>query len=76
LLLARAIENQCYVVAVNRVGMDGKNLHYSGESSIIDPLGNIFFQLSEKEAEYNCKLDKIHLNKIREDFPFLKDRDC
>jgi omega-amidase len=76
LLLARAIENQCYVVAVNRVGMDGKNLQYSGDSSIIDPLGNILFQLSEKEAEYNCKLDKVHLNKIREDFPFLKDRDC
>src|ERR1700741_3690981 len=39
LLQARAIENQCYVVGTNRVGDDGNNIHYSGESMIIDPLG-------------------------------------
>jgi len=39
LLIARAIENQCYVAGVNRVGMDGKGIHYSGDSAIIDPRG-------------------------------------
>ena len=39
LLIARAIENQCYVAGVNRVGMDGKGHHYSGDSVLIDPRG-------------------------------------
>ena len=39
LLIARAIENQCYVVGVNRVGMDGKGHHYSGDSVLLDPRG-------------------------------------
>lgn len=39
LLIARAIENQCYVAGVNRVGMDGKGIHYSGDSVVIDPRG-------------------------------------
>ncbi|MBS1944295.1 MAG: amidohydrolase [Bacteroidetes bacterium] len=39
LLVARAIENQCYVAGVNRVGMDGKGLHYTGDSVAIDPKG-------------------------------------
>lgn len=41
LLIARAIENQCYVVGVNRVGMDGKGLHYIGDSVTIDPKGQV-----------------------------------
>ena len=44
LLQARAIENQCYVVGVNRVGNDGNNIHHSGDSMIIDPLGEILYQ--------------------------------
>lgn len=41
LLVARAIENQCYVVGLNRVGMDGKGLHYIGDSVAIDPKGQV-----------------------------------
>ncbi len=44
LLQARAIENQCYVVGVNRVGKDGNDIYYCGDSMIIDPLGEILYQ--------------------------------
>ena len=41
LLIARAIENQCCVIGVNRVGMDGKGIHYTGDSVAIDPKGQV-----------------------------------
>jgi predicted amidohydrolase len=41
LLIARAIENQCHVVGVNRVGMDGKGIHYTGDSMAVDPKGQV-----------------------------------
>lgn len=41
LLIARAIENQCYVIGVNRVGMDGEGIHYTGDSVAIDPKGQV-----------------------------------
>jgi predicted amidohydrolase len=41
LLQARAIENQCYVIGVNRTGDDGNNIHYSGESMVVDPMGEV-----------------------------------
>ncbi len=43
LLQARAIENQCYVVGVNRVGNDGNDIHHSGDSMIIDPMGEVLY---------------------------------
>lgn len=49
LLKARAIENQCYVVGVNRVGEDGMNIKYTGDSMIIDPKGNIISELPEND---------------------------
>jgi predicted amidohydrolase len=73
LLRARAIENQCYVIGVNRVGVDGKELNYSGDSIVVDALGN------ENECTPSCekllkiKLQKENLDKIRRDLPFLKD---
>lgn len=45
LLMARAIENLCYVVGVNRIGVDGRNIPYSGDSAVIDPLGESLSQL-------------------------------
>ena len=39
LLQARAIENQCYVVGINRVGYDGNNIYHSGDSMVVDPMG-------------------------------------
>jgi omega-amidase len=50
LLKARAIENQCYVAAVNRVGVDGNGHRYSGDSCIIDPMGRVVAGMSHQEA--------------------------
>lgn len=75
LLTARAIENQCYVAAVNRVGTDGKDLYYSGHSSLIDPAGEIIYQKADLEDIQQFDLSMEHLKDIRNKLPFLKDRD-
>ncbi len=75
LLQARAIENQSYVVGVNRVGDDGNNIHYSGESMMVDPMGEILYHKKDEEDIFTVALDKNHLNSIREKFPFWKDAD-
>jgi len=75
LLQARAIENQCYVVGVNRVGNDGNNIHYSGESMIVDPMGEVLYTKMEDEDIFTMALDKIYLQNVREKIPFLKDAD-
>ena len=75
LLQARAIENQCYVVGVNRVGNDGNNIHYSGESMIVDPMGEVLYTKKEEEDIFTMALDKIYLENVREKLPFLKDAD-
>jgi predicted amidohydrolase len=75
LLRARAIENQCYVVGVNRVGEDGKNISYTGGSMIIDPLGEILYQKKNEEDIFSYSLDKKHLDSVREKFPFWRDAD-
>lgn len=75
LLQARAIENQCYVVGVNRVGDDGNNIHYSGDSMIIDPLGGIIYQKENEEDVFTYTLQKENLDEVRVKFPFWKDAD-
>lgn len=75
LLKARAIENQSYVIGVNRVGNDGKEIHYSGESMVIDPLGELLYTKKEEEDIFTIVLDQEHLKQIRERFPFWKDAD-
>ena len=75
LLQARAIENQCYVIGVNRVGNDGNNIHYSGESMIIDPMGEVLYTKKEEEDVFTLALNQTHLQTIREKLPFLKDAD-
>jgi predicted amidohydrolase len=75
LLQARAIENQCFVVGTNRVGDDGNNIHYSGESMIIDPLGEVLYTKKDEEDIFTITLDKTHLQTVREKFPFLRDAD-
>lgn len=75
LLTARAIENQAYVVAVNRVGTDGKDFYYSGHSSLIDPAGEILYQKADEEDIVHFTISKSHLQEVREKLPFLKDRD-
>ncbi len=75
LLQARAIENQCYVVGVNRVGNDGNAIYHSGNSLVIDPLGEILYNKSDEEEIFTITLEKEKLNEVRERFPFLKDAD-
>jgi len=75
LLQARAIENQSYVLGVNRTGIDGEGMKHSGETSIIDPLGQKRAGLKDKPGILHYE---IHLNEItdfRRKFPVLKDAD-
>jgi predicted amidohydrolase len=75
LLQARAIENQCYVVGVNRVGTDGKGHHYSGDSSVFDPLGEKIWQHAETPACHTVTLQYSRLQQVRTKLPFLNDAD-
>ena len=75
LLQARAIENQCYVVGVNRVGEDGNKINHSGDSMIIDPLGEILYHKANDEDVFTYTLQKEKLDEVRQKFPFWKDAD-
>ncbi|HLO81231.1 MAG TPA: nitrilase family protein [Chitinophagaceae bacterium] len=75
LLQARAIENQCYVVGVNRVGNDGNDIYHSGDSMIVDPMGEVLYTQSKEEFVYTATLDRKKLDDIRAKLPFLKDGD-
>ena len=76
LLPARAIENQCYVVAVNRVGMDGKALHYSGDSVVLNFLGKPLTTANAgKEEIIEAILKFEDLEKFRKAFPASLDQD-
>lgn len=76
LLQARAIENQSYVIGVNRVGVDGKDINYTGSSMAIDFLGNAICEnkIGEETILY-ATLDKSALDSYREKFPVWKDAD-
>jgi len=75
LLCARAIENQCFVVGVNRVGKDGKNIYHSGNSLVINPLGQVLYHKSDDEDVCTITLQKEDVEKVRTQFPFWKDAD-
>jgi predicted amidohydrolase len=76
LLLARAIENQAYVAGVNRTGMDGKGLHYSGDSVIIDPKGEVIAAVDpSRDGIKTARLDMAALNDFRAKFPVAQDAD-
>lgn len=75
LLCARAIENQCYVVGVNRVGKDGNDVYHSGNSMIIDPLGEVLYHMADEEDSFTITLQKDQLETVRNKFPFWKDAD-
>jgi predicted amidohydrolase len=75
LLRARAIENQCYVAAVNRVGEDPA-CKYSGGTAFIDPYGHVAERCTDGQVQYiTARLDLDALNAFREKFPVLKDAD-
>ncbi len=75
LLVARAIENQTYVVGVNRVGKDEKGLTYSGDSSVVDFSGKTLYRASEIEAIFTSSLSAEMLNSYRKSLQFLADQD-
>ena len=73
LLVARAIENQCYVAGVNRVGSDPK-CDYSGDSVVLDPYGNVIACCeSSVECEKSVEVDMALLEDFRKKFPVLSD---
>lgn len=73
LLRARAIENQAYVVGVNRVGKGGR-LTYVGDSAVIDPMGEVLASAAAGEATLLCEVDAATVADTRARFPFLQDR--
>ncbi|UKJ06009.1 amidohydrolase [Solitalea lacus] len=75
LLPARAIENQSYVVGVNRVGNDGNEIYHSGNSMIIAPDGVVLYHKEHDEDMFTLELSGETLEFVRRAFPFLKDQD-
>ena len=75
LLTARAIENQCFTVGVNRAGLDGNNIAHSGDSMVVGPLGEVLYHCAHEEDVFHIQLQKAEVNNARMQFPFWKDAD-
>jgi predicted amidohydrolase len=76
LLKARAIENMSFVIGVNRTGKDANTYEYSGNSLLLNYLGEELDSLAKNEVGYiSAKIDKNHLFKTREKLGFLNDKD-
>ena len=75
LLCARAIENQSYVIGVNRVGVDGNDIAHSGDSLVLNPMGEVLYHMANEEDIFTIQLDKQELADIRVKLPFLRDAD-
>ena len=73
LLKARAIENQCFVIGVNRTGKDGNGISYPGSSAIFGPLGNEMCCGSDNVEFIQCKINPRETVEVRAKFPFLQD---
>ena len=75
LLRARAIENLSYVVGVNRIGQDGNEIQYQGDSALISYLGNDLLNLSNEDSIRTLSISKSDLMEFREKFPTDLDAD-
>lgn len=76
LLIARAIENQCYVVGLNRIGKDGNGYDHSGDSVVINPRGEIISKTKpHEESIETVYLDRAYLDEYRKIFPVGWDAD-
>ena len=75
LLQARAIENQCFVAGLNRTGKDGNDIYYSGESMVVNPMGEVLYTKAQDEDVFTITLEKEKLEEIRTRLPFWKDGD-
>ncbi len=73
LLKARAIENQCYMVAVNRVGYE-KEVYYEGSSGIYSPRGELLTKEEDRECLIVKEIDFVDIIEYRESFPQMKDK--
>ena len=76
LLKARAIENMCYAIGVNRIGLDANELEYVGHSQVIDYLGNIAVDCESEQGIFIYELDKTAMMTTRQKLNFLNDRDA
>lgn len=76
LLRARAIENLSFVAGLNRVGVDGNELPYAGDSAVIGPLGEPLIELGAQEQLVTVRLDPATLLERRERFPAWMDADA
>lgn len=75
LLKARAIENQCYVIGVNRTGKDGYDISYSGDSVVFDFKGETLLDAANTKGRFDLTLSYSDLQDFRQKFPFLEDAD-
>lgn len=75
LLKARAVENMCYTIGVNRIGTDANNHEYSGHSQLVDFLGNYLIEPQETDGVFIVEIDKEKLLETRSKLAFLNDRD-
>jgi omega-amidase len=76
LLVARAIENQVYTIGLNRVGKDGKDISYSGDSVVLNPRGEAMSSIPPGEAHIlSIRLSYSELDEYRRQFPAFMDAD-
>lgn len=75
LLKARSVENLCYTIGVNRIGLDDNNFEYNGHSQTVDFLGNYVLEPQETEGVFIVELNKEKLVETRNKLGFLNDRD-
>lgn len=75
LIPARAVENQSYVIGVNRVGHDGNEVYHSGDSTCISPNGDVVYYKRDEEDVYTFTINPDEMIKTRRALPFLKDAD-
>ena len=72
---ARAIENQCYTIGVNRIGLDDNGIQFNGQSKLIDMSGEIIEDLKNEEWAKTITISKSLLDSYRTKYPFLSDKD-
>ncbi len=75
LLPARAIENQAYVIGVNRIGNDGNGYYHSGDSAVINPAGRMLFTIGHAPCTRTIKLSAAAVTEYRKGFPAWQDAD-
>jgi predicted amidohydrolase len=75
LLQARAIENQSFAIGVNRVGKDGNDHYYSGDSMVVNAMGEVLYTKAHEEDIFTITLQKDEVDEIRTKLPFWKDAD-